>query len=199
MKKLFLCTIALLLIVGAAGCKKEEAFISIDNITADTILAKSNGVLQVATVEDFEKSYYDLNELKSFIENKIDGYNQKAGAGKITVDAVEIHNGNAIMLLTYSGMDQYAAFNEASAAYFNGGVTDVPLNLPTTLVTAKNGTLASTQEVLGDSKLKILVMNEPYDIMVDGTVRYYSENAAYVDSHTVRGAQEGMTVVVYKP
>jgi hypothetical protein len=56
MKKLILCTIMLLFLLGAAGCRKEEVFISTENVTADTILAKSNGVLQVATVEDFDKT-----------------------------------------------------------------------------------------------------------------------------------------------
>ena len=199
MKKLFLCIILLLFLSGAAGCRKEEVFISSENLTADTLLAKSNGVLQVATMEDFDKTYYNLNELEGFITKEIDAYNQKAGDKKITVDEVRLHSGRAIMLLTYSGMDQYAAFNDATAAYFNGGISEVPLNLPATLVTAKNGSLASTQEILQDDKLKILVLNEPYDIMVDGTIKYYSEGATYVDKNKVQGAQEGMTIVVFKP
>lgn len=199
MKKWFLCTIMLLFLLGAAGCRKEEIFISTENITADTILAKSNGVLQVATVEDFDKTYYNLRELEDFIAKEIDAYNQTAGGEKITVDEVKLHSGKAIMLLTYSGMDQYAAFNGVTAAYFNGGVSEMPLDLPVTLVNAKNGSLVSTQEILQDNKLKILVMNEPYDIMVDGTVKYYSEGATYVDKNKVQGAQEGMTIVVFKP
>ena len=199
MKKLFLCIILLLFLSGAAGCRKEEVFISTENLTADTLLAKSNGVLQVATMEDFDKTYYNLNELEGFITKEIDAYNQKAGDKKITVDEVRLHSSRAIMLLTYSGMDQYAAFNDVTAAYFNGGISEVPLNLPATLVTAKNGSLASTQEILQDDKLKILVMNEPYDIMVDGTIKYYSESATYVDKNKVKGAQEGMTIVVFKP
>lgn len=199
MKKLALCILMLLVILGTAGCRKEEKFITADEVTENTILAKSNGILQVATVEDFSKSYYELSELKKFITGEIDAYNKKAGGEKITIDDVKLRSGKAIMLLNYTGMDQYAAFNEVSAAYFSGGVENVGLDLPETLVTAKDGALASTQEVLKDSKYKILIMNEPYHIVVDGKVKYYSDNAKMVDNSTIEGAAEGMTIVVFKP
>ncbi len=199
MKKWFLCTILLLLILGTAGCRKEEKFLTADDISTNTLLAKSNGVLQVATVEEFDKTYYKLSELKDFISKEIDKYNKAAGEDKITLDDVQLNSGKAIMLLTYSGMDQYAGFNDVTAAYFNGGVTDMPLDLPSTLVSVKNGTLASTQEIIQSDKYKILVMNEPYDIIVDGTIKYYSENATYVDNNKLQGAAEGMTIVVFKP
>jgi hypothetical protein len=199
MKKLILCAIMLLFILGTAGCSKEDVKLTADNVTTNTILAKSNGVLQVATIEEFNKPYYNLNELEDFIANEVAVYNKAAGEQKVTIEDVKLNDGKAVLLLTYSGMDQYANFNDAVAAYFNGGVSEVPLDLPATLVSEKNGSLASTQEIIGNNKLKILVMNEPYEIIVDGTIKYYSENATYVDDNKVQGATEGMTIVVFKP
>ena len=199
MKKLFLCAIALIFIVGAVGCRRQEVSITADNVTNNTILAKSNGVLQVATIEDFDKSYYNLKELEDFVAKEIAEYNKTAGSDKVNIEDIELKNGKAVMLLTYSGMDQYANFNGVTAAYFNGGVSEVPLDLPATLVSEKNGSLASTKEILQNNKLKILVMNEPYEIVVDGTIKYYSKNATYIDKNKVQGAAEGMTIVVFKP
>ncbi len=199
MKKWFLCAIMLLFLVQTVGCRKEEVFITADNVTTNTILAKSNGVLQVATIEDFNKSYYNLKELEDFVADEIAVYNKAVGDNKITIEDVKLNNGRAVMLLTYSGMDQYANFNDVTAAYFNGGVSEVPLDLPATLVSEKNGSLASTQEILQNNKLKVLVMTEPYEIIVDGTIKYYSENATYLDDNKVQGAKEGMTIVVFKP
>lgn len=199
MKKWILCAIMLLFILGTAGCRKEEKFLTVDDVTTNTILAKANGILQVATVEDFDKPYYQLSELKEFVAKEIDTYNKKAGEDKINLEDVELRSGKAIMLLTYSGMDQYANFNDVTAAYFSGGVTEVPLDLPATLVNEKNGSLVSTQEIIQSDKYKILVMNEPYDIVVDGSIKYYSENATYVDENKLQGAAEGMTIVVFKP
>jgi hypothetical protein len=42
-------------------------------------------------------------------------------------------------------------------------------------------------------------MNEPYEIIVDGTIKYYSENATYIDDNKVQGPAEGMSIVVFKP
>jgi hypothetical protein len=72
------------------------------------------------------------------------------------------------------------------------------MDLPSTLINAKNDSLASTEEILQNEKYKILVLNEPYNIVVDGKVKYYSENAVYVDENTIQGAAEGMTVVVFR-
>jgi hypothetical protein len=199
MKKFALCTMLLVLLLGTAGCNKEEKMITADEVTTNTILAKANGVLQVATVEDFDKSYYDLGELQDFIAQKIDAYNKEAGSAKIKVDDVSLKNGKAIMILTYSGMDQYASFNNVTAAYFNGGITENPLDMPETLVSEKDGSLASTQEVLQNGKYKILVMTEPYDIIVDGKIKYYSENAVLSEDKTIKGTEDGMTIVVFKP
>ena len=39
--------------------------------------------LQVAIVEDFDKDYYDFEELKDFINEEIDNYNSENGAKSI--------------------------------------------------------------------------------------------------------------------
>lgn len=199
MKKLILCTIMLLSILGIAGCSKENIVLTADEISENTILAKEDGVLQVATVEDFDKEYYKLNELEDFISTEINTYNEAAGEKKITLEDVQLRDSKAIMLLTYAGMEPYSTFNDVTAAYFSGGTENVTLDLPTTLVNAKNDSLVSTEEVLQNQKYKVLVMYEPYNIIVDGKVKYYSEGAALVEDNEVKSTPEGMTVVVFKP
>ncbi len=199
MKKLALCMTMLLLLFSMAGCKKEAKVLTAENVTTNTILAKADGVLQVATVEDFDKTYYNLEELKSYITKEISNYNTKAGDNKVVMDDIRLKGGKAIMILTYTGMDQYCAFNQVTAAYFNGGVGEISLDLPSTLVTEKDGSLASTREVIQNNKYKVLIMYEPYHIQVDGKIVYYSENAKLVDKNELQGADEGMTIVVFKP
>jgi uncharacterized lipoprotein NlpE involved in copper resistance len=199
MKKTVLYTMLLLLVMGIMGCSNKKESINVEDVTVSTILAKTNGKLQVATVEDFGKTYYKLSELQDYITGEVSSYNKKAGGEKITIDDIQLREGKAIMLLTYTGMDQYAAFNKVTAAYFNGGVKDNPLKLPATLISTKNKSLASTEEVLQNDKYKIIVMNEPYEIIVDGKVKYYSDNAKLLDDNKVQSAAEGMTIVVFKP
>ena len=199
MKKLVFSTIILLCILGIAGCSGRTKSIDIKDVSANTMLAKSNGEIMVASIEDFDKPYYNLSDLQSFVNQQVSDYNKKAGADKIKVNNIKIIKKKAVLLLTYSGMDQYTAFNKVTAAYFNGGVKDNPLKLPTTLVNAKDKSLTSTQEVIKDETYKVLVLNEPYTIYVDGKVKYYSENATLIDNNEVQGATDGMTIVVFKP
>lgn len=201
MKKLILCTIMLLSMIGIAGCSKEEIFITTEDVSGNTMLAKANGIIQVATVEEWDKAYYNLNDLEEFVKKEVNAYNQSAGGDKVTIDegGLALNKGKAIMLLTYTGMDQYTEFNQVSAAYFNGGVANIPISLPDTLVSVKDNANSNTSEVVQNSKYKVLVINEPYEVIVDGSLMYYSNNAVINGDNKLQSAEDGMTVVVYKP
>ncbi|HHU73692.1 MAG TPA: hypothetical protein GXZ28_03595 [Clostridiales bacterium] len=200
MKKLILCILFLLSFISITACrKKEEIVITAEDIRTNTLLAKNNGGLQVATVEDFDKTYYNYSELSEFVKKEVDTYNKKAGGDKITIDSLELREGKAILVLSFSGMDQYCNFNETSAAYFNGGAENIPIDLPTTLVRAKDGERTDTAEVLRNKKYKILVIQEPFDILVNGKVMFYSDNAQLLEENKVKSMGEDMTVIVFKP
>jgi hypothetical protein len=172
-----------------------------DNYKVNTIYARTDGKLQVAMVDTFDKPYYNLTELEEFAKNEINIYNQKAGSEKVKMDDISLKNGNALILLSFEGMSDYAAFDQAYCAYFNGGDYDLTkntMNLPETLLDAKKKSAVQIDEAINNSKYKVLVMSEPYDIIVDGTVKYYSDNATLDDKNKVSGG-EGTTVVVYKP
>jgi len=198
MKKFILCTMVLLLVLGTTGCKKEKIDITAENITVNTLLARPNGELKAATVEDFNKSYYDVKELKKYIEDQIDSYNDVTGGKKITVEDVQKINDKAVMILSYSGMDQYTAFNKVTCAYFTGGDKEIPYTLPATLLSVK-GKTTDTNKVIANESLKILIITEPYEVVVEGTIKYYSDNAEYVDKNTIQSAKDGMTIIAYKP
>jgi hypothetical protein len=152
-------------------------------------------------VDTFDKPYYNLTELEEFAKNEINLYNQKAGSERVKMDDVSLKSGNAVVLLSFEGMGDYAGFDQAQSAYFNGGAYDLTkdtMNLPDTLLNAKDKSAVPIGEILNNEKYKVLVMNEPYNIIVDGTVKYYSDNATLADKNMVNGG-EGTTVVVFKP
>lgn len=197
MRKSLLHVLLLMSLLIITGCSNSAQSIDTEKVTVNTILAKGNGTLQVATVEDFDKPYYNLSELKEFVSKEVEAFNKKAGDNKVKVDAVEQHGNKVIMLITYSGMDQYTAFNKVTAAYFNSGIENLQMTLPSTLKNASNDSVSSTQEIIKIAGHKVLVINEPYEIIVDGKVKFYSENAKLIDNNTI-SASEGTTVVVFK-
>lgn len=198
MKRLLLNALLLLGLFAFAACSNKEKNLNADEITVNTILAKANGMLQVAIVEDFDKPYYNVEELKEFVKKEIEAYSKKAGDGKVKLDEIKQRGNKVIMLMTYSGMDQYTAFNKVTAAYFNSGIEDLKLALPATLKNTSNESITATKEVIQTAGYKVLVLNEPYEIIVEGKVKYISENAKMLENDKVSSDTEQMTVIVFK-
>jgi len=199
MKKVLLYLFILLSFVLMNGCKKEEIFLSVDDITANTFLLKRDGSLYVAIIEDFDKNYYNLSELNEFVAKEVNAYNEKAGGKEINIEKLELKNGRVVMILGYSKMAHYSAFNNMPAAYFGADTKDVALELPSQYLDAKNNEVVDKDTALKNGKNKVLVLYEPYEIIVEGNIKYYSENATLVDKNRIRSAYENITVVIYRP
>jgi len=50
-----------------------------------------------------------------------------------------------------------------------------------------------------NGKNRVLVLYEPYEIVVEGDIKFYSENATLLDNNKVRSTNDDMTVVIYRP
>lgn len=201
MKKLVFGILMILCLASIAGCSNKNLSIDSSKVSENTIVAKKNGKLQVATVEAFDKSYYKLAELEEFAQKEVSNYNKKAGGEQIKIDDIHLNNekSKAVMVLSYDGMEQYASFNEVPAAYFDGGISNYPLTVPDSLINARGRKSADTKDVFKNNRYKILVMYEPYDIIVDGRIAYYSKGAEMISNNKIKCAADGATVVVYKP
>lgn len=199
MKKAFVYIIMLLCFLNLAGCSKKEIFITANDVTADTMLVKRNGELYVAIVEDFDKNYYNLAELNEFVSKEVNAYNKKVGSEEVKIEGLELKNGKVVMILRYSKMAHYSAFNNMPAAYFSADTENVALELPTEYVEAKKDSLVDETVAMKNGKNQVLVLYEPYDIIVEGKIKFYSNNARYVEENKVSSNSEDMTVIIFKP
>ncbi len=202
MKRKIFAIILLGTILTAAGCSEKEVFLSVENVTANTMLVKRTGELQVAIVDDFDKPYYMLSELEEFASKEISVYNQEAGAEHVTISDLGLKNNKVVMILNYTSMSHYSAFNQVPAAYFSADTENVALELPDRYKSSKGEDIVDRATAFKSNKNKVLVVYEPFDIIVDGKVRYYSENAELIKdldgSVTIKGSED-MTIVVYTP
>lgn len=199
MKKSFFLTILLLFVFLMVACSKKEIHLTKeDDITTNTLLIKRNGTLQVAIVEDFNKDYYNLNELNEFISKEINAYNAKAGGDKVSIEDLSVKNNKAVMLLNYVGMEHYALFNNTISAYFGTNTENVSLVLPDYYMTRK-GTKVDRATAFDNSKYRVLVVNEPFEIIIDGDLKYFSENAIVKEDGKIQSSGEDTTVIIYKP
>ena len=199
MKRVLICMISIISILLMAGCSKEEIFITADDITNDTMLVKRNGSLFVAIVEEFDKNYYSLDELNGFVSKEVNAYNNKVGGQEVTIEELELRNGKAVMILGYTKMEHYSAFNSMPAAYFSSGTENVALELPTKYVDTRKNSVVSKDTAMKSGKNQVLVLYEPFEIIIEGDIRFYSENTTFVEENKVRSNSEDMAVVIYRP
>lgn len=196
MKKFAFLSVMVIMIVALGGCKKGNVSIKTSQIEANTMLIKSDGVVQVATVEEFNESYYDLDELKTYINENLTEFNQSVGnETAVVLDALDKKDGNAIMVLEYANMEYYAEFNETEAKLLTT-VTDSDLaELPDTLQSAQEEGSISKSELTTLEEAKVVILNEEYKLIVSDKIKYYT-NGTLVDQKEIQTKDEG-TVVVY--
>lgn len=180
------------------GCSRKGKKFTFDDITKNTILIKSDGEIRAAIVEKFDKDYYDLSELSEFVKKEVDSYNNKVGEEEVLIDDVVIKGNRAIVILTYSGMEHYSGFNNVRAASFNADVESIPLELPEEVLNIKNKKPVSLDSVL-EGKNRVLVLYEPYDIHIEGKIKYYSSNVKLEGKRRAESTTEDPIVIIYKP
>lgn len=195
MKRLAFLSVMVLMIVTLAGCKKGNVSIKTSEIEANTMLIKSDGSVQVATVEEFKESYYDLDELKEFINKNLTEFNQKVGnETAVVLDSLDQRKGNAIMVLHYANMAYYAEFNDTDAKLYTS-VADAK-QLPETLINAQEDGSMSKNDVLSLEDAKAVSLSEEYHLIVSGKIKCYT-NGTIIDKNEIQTTTDG-TVVVYE-
>ncbi|MCC8150659.1 MAG: hypothetical protein LIO96_04180 [Lachnospiraceae bacterium] len=88
-------------------------------VTENTIELKKGGKVVEYIVEDFEASYYDADEMKSFIDAQVEAYLEESD-GSIRVSKDKVEDGVAYVTITYDSADTYADFT--GTIFFAGDV-----------------------------------------------------------------------------
>lgn len=199
MKKTALCTILLLCVLLAAGCKRQKTELTVDDVTANTVLVGNDGTVQAAMVETFDKDYYSLSELKDFVSKEIGKYNTQAKEEAIAVKDIQIKDGNAVLILTFTSLEHYKNFNKVDAAFAKvPDAENTGISLPDTFIRVKDGAEETKENVMSNEKYRVLSIMGDTQVKVDGKIKYYS-NGTLVDKSTIQASSDSSTIIVYKP
>ncbi|MFU0827168.1 MAG: Lipoprotein [Lachnoclostridium sp.] len=199
MKKFLLYAMLALCLIFSAGCNKKDKVITADKVKNNTILVKNDGSVQDAIVEAFDKDYYSLDELKSFAMEQIDKYNQANGENSIVMDSLDLSDGNAVLILSYSSLDHYNAFNKAETILTTtADALRSDLKLPDAYLSAKDGSYVSPDVALKNEKYMVLILNEKTNVIVDGTIKFFANGKMNGKSDFETGSEE-QSVIIYKP
>ncbi len=180
------------------GCSKEKEIPTIANASVNTLLVLEDGTAKSALVDEFDKPYYNTNELKEFINKDIAIYGKSAGADAVSLEDIGTSSESVIAKFSYKSIMNYSEYMKADTEVMSNVVATQNINVPESLINVEDGANVSKEEALSDEDYKVLVTNSPgYNIMVDGDILYYS-NGLLLDESTVQSGSEGYTVIVYE-
>lgn len=213
MKKL--CSICLMILVlgMVSGCAVQYP-------DTNTIYIKKNGSVQEASIESFDKSYYDEQGVKDYIASEISNYEDSYAKGSVKMKDFLLEDGVAKLMMNYDNYQSYKNFNkrelftgtvvQAIAAGYNfEGTFEAADGKAAGAVSSTEGTenigsavqTVDKSTVTSDENYKVVVVNEDTDVVVKGTILYISSGSVSVkstDTASVKMLDEGVSYIVYK-
>ena len=171
---------AVLFLVGCGGSFEP---------TESTIYVTSKGEVFSAIMEDFDKAYYNFDELSENINKEVKAYCLDMNDEVVSVESLTKDSGMVTLKMKYQTIEDYVAFNEVllfagtyseavSAGYLPEELHDV------------EGEIADTESEELDN-LKVIVTEESVCIQTAGKVKYVSDNVSIVDKKLARALEAG--------
>lgn len=179
------------------GCKNNGAELTAGEFETNTLFVNKDGAIQSAVIEPFEKPYYNADELEEYLQTVTADYNNTAGTEAVKLSSLKVKDKIASAVFDYKGIEDYTALNEVNASF--GTLDEMGNLLPDTLLN-EDGTEISKSEILQDSKASkynVLVLNEEYDVRIEGAVKYYA-NADMMSKESVHTQPQVTSVILYK-
>ena len=193
--RMLMATCALLLMLTACGSFNK------DYDTTTVYIGKDQEVSEYI-VENFDKSYYDTEELKQNMEQTIQEYNQKNGASDLVVlDQYELLDDSAKLnvRIKYKSAKDYG--NIHNCEFFIGTVKEAReagyvLDGLHAAEAQSAKTLAPVDQMTEE---KVVICEEKMDVEVKGDILYISDNVSLKSSGLATvGESDTYSVIVYQ-
>ena len=192
---------------GLVLCLALSACGSLD-VSTSTVKLEKNGKITECSIESFDESRYDAEELKQFVADSVSEYlAAHADAGVKAKDPV-VEEGQASLWMNYDSVDTFAEFKKVScfagtisearaAGYsFDGIFTDAAAQDQESADSSVDEIAAVVpgQTFLKDESLKVFILDDDVDVIVPGEIAYVSTvGTTIVDKHTVAVDRSGQT------
>ena len=173
------CCIGMSMLLGACGAKLD--------VQENTIAVQRNGKILEAAVESFDQSYYDQEELNTYVQNAVDDYTAEHGKKSVSVTDSKVEEKKAYLTLQYENAETFSDFSGIEC--FSGSIVEAQsagydFNLdfyPVTDGKADTKTVKGST-LLDDDDLKVLIVKENSDLIVPGKIAYVSSEGTKVTS-----------------
>lgn len=206
MKK-FYWIVMLLGVICLTACGEKKVAITAGNATDNEIVVASNGKMQTAIKESFDKAYYNKEDLKKFISEDIEKFNSQNGT-KVSFNSMKVEKDKVFVVLDYPTIEDYNAYDDYKVTYLSNGNVKGNSQIPSKLkVYGKNKSI-SKENALKNGKLNAVILTTKEGstngnkvdtkLTVAGKIKYVV-NASKSDSNTVKiTSLKKPVVILYK-
>lgn len=166
----------------------------------DTISIDKKGRVTCTVVEDFDKDFYDADELKAMIDEDIADYNVNFGQDHLKLKKYEVKNGIAVLQTQFDEAKYYADYS--GYTLFSGTVAEARaqgFDLSGECM-GTDGSLTDPDSLEGTDKLKVLVLEEAVDVEVPGSIVCVSRrgNVIITDKKKASVQEAEQAFIIYK-
>lgn len=185
------------------------------NVSERLVDVGKKGTVTYYDVYNFDKDYYDENELKTSLEEMCDSYNEENGSGSVRIESFTVEDEKAKLSLrckTPEDFSKVTGMNLYQGKVVNALAEGYRFDVDFQKVEngAKTGS-ATKQDIYGEGDLKVVIIKADVNVKVAGDICFVSDENVEVtgtDSVSIRetdsteDAKEPMTeqetYIVYK-
>ena len=155
-----------------------------------TLIVKSDGSIISEEISKTDGLSKGKDDIKKYVEDSVAAFNKEAGSEKVKVEAVDFNEkeGEAYVRTVYTDSDAFSGYTQYD--YFSGTVAQAQTkgyDFGTTFYPVENGIAGTpvTRDGLTDASiLKVVIINDPTNIRINGKIKYLStENTRLVSDH----------------
>ena len=169
--------VLLLLLLAGCGKKTEEAE------TATTVIADGKGNLEQVIVEPLNGETYTAEELTAYITDSLAEYAEESGTENIELKECKIQEDIVTIRLTYDSWIDYLNYNQV--ACFLGTLEEARAagySFDRRFLDNEGAEAAGTTILTHGQEWKVLILEEPVQVKVPGTILYTTDNVSILDA-----------------
>lgn len=207
----------MILSVGCGNRNKEIVF----EPEVSSVYVCDDGTLLCADVEDFSESYYDIDELRDFVEEQVISFNEAAGGASAAYDTEESEEDDnlpvavrdcyasgdkAVLILECTDYSNYYEINNLDE--YETAITSVETTTIKKMKSSEeafdtdifkaDGTTVDINKVLKKNKYHVVKVSGTGTIEVQGVIKYVSANVVVNDDASAASVSGDVSYIIYK-
>lgn len=187
--------LALSLMCLAQGCKGAA------EADRETLEIKKDGSIVETVRESFEEDYYNVDDLKAYITEELNSYNEDFEEVQIALTDCTVKRKIAQAVLTYQDVEDYMAFNQAELFVGDlAALSETSYHDSVNLKNKKDETVSLSHLIASGESYQSVVVTQSCEVIVSGKIAYVSDNVEILSgkSANVSLNDEACAYIIYK-